>query len=70
MPKGLSNELDTRMILQFLEEEREKEFLRQYGAVGNLYRTETSCTGFMNSNPNAQIRYAVENGLLTCETDQ
>lgn len=62
--KGTSNELDTRMILQHLQETREREFSRAYGPVGLLYKTSTTCTGFMGSNPNDQLRFAEENGLF------
>ena len=68
--KGISNAMDTRMILQHIEEERDREFHRAYGAVSRLHRTDITCSGFMGSNPNDQIHFAAENGLFVGnETD-
>lgn len=63
MKKGISNTVDTILILQALERERQLDALSQRGA-GVLYNSRVTCTGFMGANPNDQITYAVENGLI------
>lgn len=58
------NYYDTLRILNDLKQKRESEFRSTRGATASLYRADVSCTGFMDSDPNAQILFAAEQGLI------
>jgi len=62
--KFISNDHDTALILRDLRHQRNQEFQCSYGSVASLYKQDVSCTGFMSSNPDAQIKFAQENGLF------
>lgn len=58
------NNLQYRMILEDLRIERDAQARGDRAGVSRLYRHDTTCSGFMNADPNDQLQYAYENGLL------
>jgi hypothetical protein len=60
----LSNHIDTLRILRDIRYQYDGEFCSTRAEVALLYKTDTTCTGFMGSNPDAQLQFAVENGLI------
>lgn len=63
-PYSLSNEADCVRAISELENQRLKELGRDQSPVRALHNTQISCVGFIYSNPNAQIDYAVQNGIF------
>ena len=62
-PFALSDECDVGKALERLDSMYKSELGAAEGPVRNLHNCTVSLTGFMGSNPNAQIAYAAQNGF-------
>jgi len=62
--KGTTDFQNTLEILEDLQKQRLSEMGTGQAPVMNLYGKELTCTGFICSNPNAQIAYAEQNGFF------
>lgn len=58
------NHFDAMKILRDLRHHHDAEYNSSRPSVTRLYKANTTCTGFMGSDPDAQLQYAVENGLI------
>lgn len=63
-PYRLSNEADCQQILDDLERERKRIAGENTILVRGMHRTNITCTGFMQANPNLQLAYAQHNGMF------
>lgn len=63
-PYRLSDEYDCCAALIELERQRKSELGEQMMELRGLHRTNVTCTGFMQANPNLQLAYADINGLF------
>lgn len=61
---NLSDDLNTRLILKDLENERRKQSYYDHAGISSLYKTNITASGFMAANPNDQIRFGLENDLF------
>lgn len=60
----LSNELNTRLVLQDAERELEWERGHLHLGVASLYNPQVTVTGFANANIDDKLRFAQENGMF------
>lgn len=63
------NYLDCLQIEEDLNRLRQEEIRHSYGG-GNAYKGTTSLTTFMRSNPNDQLHWAVQSGIIPTENNQ
>ena len=63
-PHHLSDEFDCIKALEQLERERKSFLGEQTILVRGMHRTNISCTGFMQANPDLQLAYAAHNGMF------
>lgn len=62
------NNVNTWLILQTLQRERDDAYRYAHSGVPLLYRHNTSAASFMGRNPNDQITFAKENGFYPPES--
>jgi hypothetical protein len=63
-PYRLSDEYDCCAALIELESQRKSEAGHQRQLVRGLHRTNITCTGFAQANPNIKLAYAECNGMF------
>jgi hypothetical protein len=63
-PYRLSDEADIQRIMESLERERKRIAGEQTMLVRGMHRTNITCTGFMQANPDVQLAYAQHNGFF------
>jgi hypothetical protein len=67
MPTRLTDGFHLHQIFEDLHHQEQQEYYSAHGGVSSLHNTAISCVGFIRANPNDQIAFANETGLIPKE---